>query len=209
MLRIVLVVIACFCLSACSGWVSDERLFGSGDWAHLDLSGPYNNEAAADDVTKRVILTTRPDGMIVGTGSAPNDGFVIGLVPIKGGSGNFFLMVDRSDPDKQGDEYYIARLTGGDTLVFYLPNCRGTSAVEGMEKVSRRAEPAIEEGDAPAIEPSPGPPDGADDSVECKFATKDALMLAGLEAERFLASDHIVAVVPFAVLEPAAIEATE
>jgi hypothetical protein len=208
--RNVLAAIACLCLSACSDWVSDERLFGSGDWAHLDLNGHYSNQAAADDdAMKRVILKTRPDGMIEGIGPDPDDGFVIGLVPISNGSGNFFLMVDRSDAEEQGDGYYIARLIGGDTLAFYLPDCRGTSPVEGMVKVSQREEPATPDGEVPAIAPSPVPPEDADDSVKCKFSTKDALMAAGLEAERFLAAPHIIAVAPFTTLEPAATEAAD
>jgi hypothetical protein len=212
MLRAILVVIACISLSACSGWMSDERLFEDGDWAQLNLNGPYKDQsAAADDMTKRVTLRTRPDGIIEGTGRDPSDGFVIGLVPIRGGSGDFFLMVDRSDPSREGDDYYIARLIGGGTLAFYLPDCSGTSPVEGMEKVSGREEqePAIADGDAPAIEERPTPPDRADDSVECKFSTKDALMAAGLEAERFLATKHVVAVAPFAALEPVATETIE
>ena len=53
MLRALLAVVACLCLCGCSGWVSDERLFGSGDWAHLDINGQYKNDLQIGEKPKR------------------------------------------------------------------------------------------------------------------------------------------------------------
>lgn len=212
MLRAVLAVIACFLLSACSGWVSDERLFGAGDWAPLALNGPFDYRRAAGDVTERLILKTRADGLIEGTGPSGDVERVMGLVQIRGGSGDFFLAVDRSDPSELGDEYYVARSLEGYSLLFYLPDCDGTSPVDGMEKVSTRAEPPVDEGN---VQPetngqTPGfERDDADGDLVCKFSTKESLMAAGLEAERFLSADHVVEVVPFAWLQRANNEKAE
>lgn len=218
MMRGILTIVACLLLSACSGWVSDERIFGTGDWAHLDLNGPYDHQTAVDDQSRRVILRTRPDGMIESTGPGADDRGLMGLVPIKGGSGEYFLMIDRSDSSEKGDEYFIARVADSNAIALYLPDCRGTSPVAGMEKVQEQwpEEPALEvpapeDGTAQAAEDAAAPVIGdddvsADEAVSgpvCKFTTRDALMAAGLEAERFLATPHVVAVFPLATLEPA------
>ncbi len=210
MRRAILTVAACFCLAGCGGWVSDERLFGDGDWARLNVSGPYtfqyngprSDESAPGDREAHATLTTRPDGLLQGTGEGPDDGFVIGLVPIDGGSGDYFLMVDRSDETAQGDQYFIAHQFGRG-FAFFFPDCEGTPAIDGMRKV-RIMEPAVEAGedDISASDDAATPDEYSDDPHVCKFDTKEALMKAGLNAERFLSARHAVEVAPFATITP-------
>jgi hypothetical protein len=183
MLRTVLAVIACLMLTGC--WMSDQRLFGPGDWAHLDFNGPYASVYASSDTTAQVTFATRPDGLIEGTGVSAEDGSTeettMGLVPIRGGSGEYFLVVDPTGEDEGGDIYFIARLTEGPGLELYWPDCGGTTLVTGMVvERSTLAETEI-----------------------CTFSSRESLMTAALEAERFLAARHVVAVAPVRKLVPA------
>jgi len=213
MLRTAFAVLACFLSAACSGWVSDERLFGDGDWAHLDINGRYQNDN--NESAERGIVRTLPNGLIEMRSSDKRnkDVMIIGLVPIKGGSGDFFLSVDRSDASKKGDQYFIVNVPDGRTLQFYIPNCDATPEMPGMTKVRddrwlvKSDETAAV--DAPATEEPAAPQEAANaqadesaDSKVCKFATKDALMTAGLEAEKFLSTKHIIALTPFMSVSP-------
>ena len=178
MLRALLAVIACLCLTGC--WVSEGHLFGSGDWAHLDLAGTYSVESANGDAPETATLTVQESGLIeaipADASARPDDIQGLGLVAIPGGTGRFFLAVDQSSRD--ADMYYIARLSLEGDLALYLPDCAGTSAREGM---------VIEE-------ESKG-------GLTCVFASKEALLAAALDAERFLSARHIIAVAPIYSLE--------
>jgi hypothetical protein len=211
-------ILACLSLTGCAGWTSDERLFGTGDWAHLGLNGAYQLEFVGNDTKQHTILTTRADGLIESSDSGitddPTQWSLIGLVPITAGSGNFFLMVNRSDPTAERDNYFIAQLYDGKSLAFYMPDCRGTPATDGMTKESnlQPAEPGevYEIGTDPppqttvaaAHEAEPASAPREPGNEVCKFTTKEALMKAGLEAERFLSMDHIVATAPMVTLSP-------
>lgn len=184
MLRALLIVIACSCLSGC--WVSEKRFFGSEEWARLDLAGTYAVKSAAGfDAPETVTLALREDGRldtVRADGQAGLDEIEpLGLVAIPGGSGRFFLAVDQSG---EVDYYYIAHLALDGGLAFYLPDCSGTPA---------RNDLVIEE-------ESKG-------GLTCVFASEEALLEAALEAERFLSARHIVAVSPVYSLERMADEA--
>ena len=220
MLRAAVPLLACLLLGACSGWVSDERLFGDSDWAHLNINGRYKSTVSGDESDDRMILKSRPDGLIEGHSTDRHDKSrtLIGLVPIRGGSGDYFLSVDRSNDDEKGDEYFIVRVSDGKTLEYFIPDCDATPQVEGMTKVhddrgfkqeaegldddasgaTRAASPAA----TATAAPQPEPQSPSDDKLVCKFATKDALMAAGLEAEKFLSAKHIVELTPFLGLAP-------
>ena len=177
MLRALLAIVACLCLSGC--WVSDKRFFGSDDWAILDIDGIYT--VPDDDEEKppvEVKLTTRSDGLVELRRLAlpESDIAVFGLVPIKDGSGEYFLMVDRSAapevgrPD-EGDLYYLVEYAAG-SFEIYAPNCVGTPPIRGMR---------LGEGLS---------------GQSCVFETEAALMEAALIAERFLSTPQIVQIEP-------------
>lgn len=217
MVRVILATLACLLLGACSGWVSDERLFGDGDWAHLDINGRYKLSAGVEESKDRIIFKTRPDGLIEShsTNRRDKSRSLTGLIPIRGGSGEYFLSVDRSNDDSEGDQYFIVHLSSDKRIEYFLPDCRGTPQIDGMEKRSGWHEETaalVEEGPGgsaeqpseslPVAEPQPeSEPAPGEDSV-CNFSTKDALMMAGLEAEKFLSAKHIVAIRPLYALEP-------
>jgi hypothetical protein len=182
MLRLLLALLACLSLAGC--WVSEKRIFGAGDWAHVPLAGKYISQDANGHDTARVTLKVRADGVIEGTGVNIADGSpdnsVIALVPIKGGSGRYFLAVDRSKDEDSGDIYLIAHLTDDNGLEVFWPDCEGTAPIAGMA-VTR---------------------DNLTESVLCQFSSKDALMAAGLQAEKFLSAKHVVAIAPLGRLVP-------
>src|SRR5687768_10648127 len=130
MLRALLAVIACLCLSGC--WVSEKGLFGSGDWAHLDLAGTYDVKSPTGHEPSTVTLSVRDDGLVQNIPAEGEEIQPLGFVPIPGGSGRFFLAVDRSNPDGDADIYYMAHLTLDGDLALYMPNCSGTSARDGL-----------------------------------------------------------------------------
>jgi len=181
-MRVILALVACLSLAGC--WVSEQRLFGAGDWAHLELDGRYKSENANGDPQASVVLHSRPDGLVEGTSESLDDGTtelsVFGFVRIEDGSGQYFLMVDRTKDNDSGDIYFIARLNPGGTLEIYWPDCGGTPARSGM---------AVESG-------------GLGDTDVCTFSSKEALMSAALEAERFLSAKHIVEVSPMGRMVP-------
>ena len=182
MLRAVFAAIACVSLAGC--WVSEERLFGNGDWAHPDLDGNYRSEDANGAEQARVTLAMRPNGLVESVSVGIEDGkieeSIVGLVRIEGGSGRYFLLVDRSDQSGEGDIYLIAHLTEEGALELFWPDCAGTPSIEDVT-VER---------------------DGLLDATVCTFSSKAALMLAGLEAERFLSTPHVVEVAPMGKLVP-------
>ena len=182
MLRAFMAVGLSLLLAGC--WYSEERLFGDGDWAQLGLEGHYKSVDANGDDQARVVLTTQRGGLVEGVGTDLEDGSVerslLGFVRIEGGSGRYFLTVDRSDPSGKEDIYAIAHLTDDGGLEFYLPDCAGTAPADGL---------TIER-------------DGIIDTDLCLFSTRSALMKAGLDAERFLAAEHIIAVAPMGRLLP-------
>lgn len=98
----------------------DTHIFGDGGWVHLDFNGKYESENASGDEQARVVLKTRSGGLIEGVGTSTKDGTtentVLGLVRIAGGSGKYFLAVDRSGKSDGGEVYLIARLTDGNGL---------------------------------------------------------------------------------------------
>ncbi len=187
MLRAVLVLFACVTLGGC--WVSEQGLFGSADWARPDIAGEYEIESPTDfgGPGRRVTIASRADGLFEivsqGWGDRGED-LVMGLVPIPRGSGRFYLVVDLSTSNEDATFYYIARLAPGGDLALYYPDCSGTSPRDGLE---------IDEG-------GKGGP-------FCGFSSREALLGAALEAERFLAAKHIVAVQPMYSLNRVEFEA--
>jgi len=182
MLRALLAVIVCLALTGC--WMSEHRIFGEGDWAHVNLTGKYKREAANGDDEASVVLTTQPNGLIVGVGidlkEDQTQHTAMGLVPIQGGSGKYFLAVDRSDPKDTGDVYFIAHLTDDNELDMFMPDCEGTAPVQGM---------TVEKSNLTEI-------------VSRAFTTKAAVMAAALQAEKFLSASHVIGIVPFGRLVP-------
>jgi hypothetical protein len=172
------------CLGLCGCWVSDTRFFDSGDWAMLRLAGDYDvaqlSDGSSPEALDRATITPRPDGLVEfmpQTRVARATPTVFGFVPIAGGSGQYFLAVDRSTADyddDDGDMYYIAKVTA-DGVAFFFPDCDGTPRQAGM-----------------AVEA-----DGFTEGKTCTFTSEEALMKAALEAERFIAAPHIVGLSPF------------
>lgn len=175
MLRFVLAVIACVMLSAC--WQSEERFFDASDWARLNFSGEYDVASITDTNGPRsATLVSRPDGLIELQPQPADDEMptLIGLVPITGGSGDYFLAMDRSS-EGDSDTYYIAKVSNDVSLAFFFPDCNGTSAIEGMTAQAS----------------------GFSETKTCTFTNEQALMKAALEAEKFLSAHHIMVVAPF------------
>jgi hypothetical protein len=180
MLRALLAVIGCFALSGC--WVSEHRILGPGDWAHVNLAGKFKRENANGDEEASVVLATQPNGLIVGTATDverhKTESMAMGLVAIQGGSGRYFLAVDRLEQKDNGDTYFIAHLTDDGGLEIYWPDCDGTPDIEGMTRQTDTV------------------------AMACNFTTKEALMEAALQAERFLSVKHVIEVAPFGRLAP-------
>jgi len=176
MVRALLAVIACLCLTGC--WQSETRFFGPDDWARLGLSGEYNvaGISDSDNPPRHATLTSRPDGLVefVPHGAGEDKPTLLGLVAITGGSGRYFIAMDRTN-DGNGDTYYLAELSSSGGLAFYYPDCDGTPPIDGL---------VVETSTFSA-------------SKTCTFTTEEAVMTAALEAERFLSTPHIVGVAPF------------
>jgi len=86
--------------------------------------------------------------------------------------------VDQSSSDGDADFYYLAQLSLDGQLALYMPDCSGTLSRDGM---------VIEE-------ESKG-------GQSCVFTSKEAILGAALEAERFLSVRHITTISPMFVLE--------
>ena len=179
-LRALLGVLACLCLGGC--WGSEERFFGPEDWARLAVDGEFRVETLrAEDGARTARIRARPDGLIEivpsGRGGRTAETLRLGFIPIRGGSGEFYLAVDRTEPGKSdGDLYVIAKVAGG-SIELYSPDCLGTPPIEGVERA-----------------------DGLSGEL-CEFETEEALFEAALMAERFLSEPHIVTVSPFTKFE--------
>jgi hypothetical protein len=172
MLRAIIALGLGLALAGC--WTSEQRLFDPGDWAKLGLSGEYEVASiTSGDTPRRAIFTTLPDGLVeiarVGGLDRDENPTMLGLVPIEGGSGSGFIAVDRTTAG-DSDIYYLASLDDDGDLGFYFPVCEATPAIEGMVVTG---------------------------GSTCTFSSRQALMKAALEAERFLSTRHIVAVTPF------------
>ena len=178
MLRAVTSLALAVLLAAC--WGSDERFFGPGDWAKLEFDGAYRIEALDedDDAPRSVTMRVLPDGLIeIVPRAGRGEKLTLGLVGIPGGSGGFFLAVDRSAPaNGTGDLYVMAKVTAN-SLELYFPDCLGTPPIPGMDKSEGLA------GEA------------------CGSQNEAALFEAARLAERFLSERHIVAVSPFTRFE--------
>ena len=191
MARSLLLVALGLALASC--WVSEKEFFGAGDWAHLDLDGSYISEDGNGHEQATVELVVRPDGLIEGTSTGIEGGetehSVVGLVPVAGGSGRYFILVDRSDGDHDGALYLLGHLTDEGGIEMYWPQCSGTPDIDGMTRES------------PDIG-LPPPPTQDKSMMACNFTSKDALQKAALEAERFLSAPHIVDILPIGRLRP-------
>ena len=172
--RIVAAVMA-LALTGC--WVSEKDLFGPGDWQPPpDIAGSYTSENGAGEAQARVVLSVRSDGLVQGVatkvGESTSETSVVGFVPIPGGTGKYYLLVDRSkagEPDDSGGNiYFVARMTDEGFDAFW-PQCEGTPDIPGMERETQEL---------------------IDEEI-CGFTTKEALLRAGLAAERNLEGKHL------------------
>lgn len=178
--RAMLAALASLFLAGC--WVSEELHFGPGDWANLAIDGHYVVHDSEGEALARVLLVTRPDGLVASTTTEDLSGggkgdMLFGMVAIAQGSGRYFLVVDRESLGS-GEIYVLAHRSDEGEINLYWPNCEGTPKMRGLVA-------------APEGDPYPG---------FCMFTDKRAVMEAALRAERFLAARHIVRVSPFARL---------
>ena len=182
MLRLLAGTVLALALTGC--WLSEQRLFGAGDWAALDVAGHYVSENAEGNREARVVLKVLPNRTVEGTSTRIDDGSVetsvFGLVPIAGGAGSHFIMLDRSGETDDGDIYFIAHLTGEGAIEVYFPQCAGTPDIAGM---TRESDPWISE-------------------EICHFTDKPAVMRAALEAERVLSTPQMFEIRRLARLVP-------
>ena len=158
-------------------WVSEKDLFGPGDWQPPpDIAGSYTSENGSGEAQARVVLSVRSDGLVQGVatkvGESTSETSVVGFVPISGGTGKYYLLVDRSkagEPnDSGGNIYFVARMTDEGFDAFW-PQCEGTPDIPGMERETQEL---------------------IDEEI-CGFTTKEALLRAGLAAERNLEGKHL------------------
>lgn len=171
MLRLVLICCLTASLSAC--WGSEQRLFGTADWVRPQgLEGRFVIENAEGEPDGTLVLAPRSDGMIDGTATRKDEPTPktspVGFVAIPGGSGHYFLMVQRIAPDKGGELYLIARWRD-ERLEGYWPECKGTPDIAGMRR------------DTPDVLPE----------TLCAFTTRKAVLQAALLAERELSGARI------------------
>lgn len=185
-------------LSGC--WVSDKDFFGPGDWAHLDLDGTYISEDANGHEQGTVVLTVRPDGLVDGVATREDGGepekSTLGLVPVNGGSGEYYILVDQTDGGGDGQLYLLGHLDDDGSLEMYWPECSGTPDIEGMTR------------ETPDFG-LPSPPPDTSQMMSCTFTTKESLQEAALEAERFLSAPHIVDILPMGRITPKQADDTE
>lgn len=171
MLRTAAIAALAALLTGC--WGAEIPLFGARDWVQpAGLEGPFVSEDAAGEDKGTVLLTRRPDGLIDGAvtraGETSARTSAIGFVAIPGGSGHYFLMVNRAAegaPDtRSGGEFYLIGRWKDERLEAFWPQCTGTPDMPGMER--ERIEIV--------------------DEAVCRFADKGAVLRAALLAEREL-----------------------
>ena len=171
MLRALFIAVLAGALSGC--WVSEEQLFGGGDWVvPAGIEGAYVSENPDGEQRGTVDLVRRKDGMIAGTATRNDEPeprtSAIGFVAIPGGSGHYFLMVQPVPEDKGGELYLIGRWQE-DRLEAYWPQCAGTPDMAGMTRDT----------------------DGIVNEAVCGFSTKQAVLKAALVAERELSNKRM------------------
>lgn len=166
MLRFAIAALSLALLTGC--WGAETKLFGPGDWAQPEgLEGRFASEDAAGEAQGTVDLVRRRDGLIDGTAIRQDDDkprtSPVGFVAIPGGSGRYYLMVNRA-PDGKGGEFYLIGRWKDERLEAFWPQCAGTPDMPGMKR----------------------------DKIElvneavCSFASKQAVLHAALLAEREL-----------------------
>jgi len=173
MLRAAMVAMLAAALAGC--WMSEKRLFGPADFvAPPGLEGNYVSEDGSGTLKATVVLSVGADRLIEGVstpvgGDEPQQTSHIGFIPIAGGSGQYYLMVDRSPERTEGDLYFIGRMTEDFGLEAFWPQCAGTPEIAGMTR--EKAEPIDED--------------------VCTFTSREAVMRAALEAEKQLSARHM------------------
>lgn len=170
MIRAAAIVLLAALLAGC--WGAESQLFGAGDWVQPPgMEGRFVTEDAAGEAQGTVDLVRRPDGLIDGTVVRKDEDkprtSSVGFVAIPGGSGRYFLMVNRAvdgSAGKPGGELYLIGRWKDERLEAFWPQCAGTPDLAGMKR----------------------------DKIElvneavCTFANKQAVLLAALLAEREL-----------------------
>lgn len=166
MLRAAILAFALTLLSGC--WGAETQLFGTADFVQPPgMEGRFITEDAAGETQGTVDLVRRPDGLIDGTVARKDEDkprtSPVGFVAIPGGSGRYFLLVNRAAESKGGEFYLIGRWQG-QRLESFWPQCAGTPDLAGMKR--DRIELVNE--------------------AVCSFSSKQAVLTAALLAEREL-----------------------
>lgn len=173
MFRVAILAVSLALLSGC--WGAETKLFGTGDWVQPPgMTGGFVTEDAAGEAQGTVELVRRADGLIEGTvtrkGEDKPSTSPVGFVAIPGGSGRYFLMVNRAPGEKAGEFYLVGRWKN-ERLEAYWPQCAGTPDLAGM---SRATVEFVNE-------------------AVCTFASKQAVLTAALLAERELETKRMFA----------------
>ncbi len=180
MLRHIAGAMLALALTGC--WVSEKDLFGPGDWKPPPgIAGTYTSENGSGDAQAKVLLTVREDGLVEGIatkiGEDTSESSLVGFVPVPGGSGRYYLLVDQSGTAEAGGSdgniYFVARTTNEGFEAFW-PQCEGTPALPGMQSETQ---------------------DLLKQDI-CGFTTKEALLQAGQAAERDLEAKHMFEPMP-------------
>lgn len=121
--RAMLAALASLFLAGC--WVSEELHFGPGDWAKLAIDGHYVVHDSEGEALARVLLVTRPDGLVASTTTEDLSGggkgdMLFGMVAIAQGSGRYFLVVDRESLGS-GEIYVLAHRSDEGEINLYWP----------------------------------------------------------------------------------------
>jgi hypothetical protein len=185
-----LAALLAFALGGC--WIGDAALFGPEDRANVALEGAYQvtTSLAGGAVEQLVRLDPRPDGRIVvyplvfPDGSEPRREDMaegdLHLIAITGAPEGWHVAFITEEGAGEA-QFYIAapEQEPGGEIAFYAPNCAGTTAREGMERLIEEA--------------------GAD---ICRFSDKEALLGAAREAVALLSKPQIVVIEPILTLRP-------
>ena len=167
-------VIAALSLALLTGcWGAETKLFKRGDWVQPEgLEGRFAREDAAGEDRGTVDLVRRPDGLIDGTATRKDEDeprtSAVGFVAIPGGSGRYFLMVNRA-PEGKGGEFYLIGRWKDERLDAFWPQCAGTADMAGMKR--ERVEVVNE--------------------AVCSFTSKQAVLNAALLAEHELETKRL------------------